>query len=764
MRPHPGPCEDRGVLLGEDAVYPYWLERQLDPVGPSFVPGGGGQPPANVTHRDWTLLGTLAALERATVDPRGLVTPVEGGWSLDWWVRAGDRWYLPSQEAAVRQRLVDGSPVVETAMRVPQGDVVHRAYAVRDAEGGSHVVVEVENRSSHAVALALVVRPWGPTGPARVAQVGVQGVEVSVDGRTGVVLPRPPAAVHLATGADGGVAPALLGSEVPDADAAAPEPLTCPEGRAEVAAVVPLAHTATVRALVPVPGVGARRRGRARDERLTLPDPVPSAAQVANGWAVQGGRGPRLVVPDERLAGVVEAARRHLLLVHAGEDLAAVPTVPFDFTEAAAELAALDAFGLHDEAAQVLGTWEERQALDGHLLGDDRRMDANGAALVALADHWRATGDAELVEAFVGPVAKAAHWIGKRCASRRGRRDPATVGLLPDGAGPAWLGDGGAFHDAWWSLRGLRDAAAMLRAVDQPDAAELVEATAGQLDAALADALAGTAARLGTDVIPAGPGRGVDGGVVAVLDAVLLGTLDPRAPGVDATVDLLRQRYVADRAVVQAVGAAGLSPRLTARLARVELARGERTALDRLAWLVERASPTVTWPEVVHPRTGGGAVGAGHDGVATAEVLLAVRDLLARPTVGGLALSSVVPAAWLGQGWEVHGLPTPFGRLGYAVRWHGDRPALLWELDAHEGVGPVELTVPGLDPAWSSDEHRGEALLAPVAPPAEEPEPDGQPDVGPGGEDPAPLVDGVPLDLPSAVRRRAGTDDGGEGR
>ena len=41
------------------------------------------------------------------------------------------------------------------------------------------------------------------------------------------------------------------------------------------------------------------------------------------------------------------------------------------------------------------------------------------------------------------------------------------------------------------------------------------------------------------------------------------------------------------------------------------------------------------------------------------------------------------------------------------MRWHGARPALLW--DAPAGV---ELRVPALDPAWSSSEAAGEALLA----------------------------------------------------
>jgi len=60
----------------------------------------------------------------------------------------------------------------------------------------------------------------------------------------------------------------------------------------------------------------------------------------------------------------------------------------------------------------------------------------------------------------------------------------------------------------------------------------------------------------------------------------------------------------------------------------------------------------------------------------------------------------------------VHDAPTRWGRVSYAVRWHGDRPALLWELEPHHGLGPVQLTVPGLDSSWSTTEPAGDALLA----------------------------------------------------
>ena len=165
-------------------------------------------------------------------------------------------------------------------------------------------------------------------------------------------------------------------------------------------------------------------------------------------------------------------------------------------------------------------------------------------------------------------------------------------------------------------------------------------------------------------------------------------------------------------AVVDPVVRAGLSPQRTLALASAELIAGDPAALDRLAWVRSVASSTSVWPEVVHPRTGGGSRGDGHHLPTGADLLTFIRDLLVRDTDDGLVLCSVLPPAWLGQGFEVHDLPTGWGRLSYAVRWHGERPALLWELDPHPGCPPARLTAPGLDPSWVGHELRGDALLA----------------------------------------------------
>jgi hypothetical protein len=107
-------------------------------------------------------------------------------------------------------------------------------------------------------------------------------------------------------------------------------------------------------------------------------------------------------------------------------------------------------------------------------------------------------------------------------------------------------------------------------------------------------------------------------------------------------------------------------------------------------------------------------MGDGHHGWAAADFLSFVRAMLVRETHdGGLALGSMLPDDWTGQGIEVHDAPTHFGPLSFAIRWHGERPALLWDLRPHPDLTEaVRITVPGLDPTFSTTEPKGETLLA----------------------------------------------------
>ena len=379
-------------------------------------------------HR--TTLGNLASVRNSSVDDYGLVWPWGYGWSLDWWIGADDRWHFPSGDEAIRQRLVSLTPVVETAMRTPGGDAVQRLYALRGAgRGDDLLVIEVENDSPAPFAVAFALQP---RFAGAISEIGLEDRTVMVDGRPALYLPRRPS-----RSAAGG---AELASIV--ASGAASEHFEAARdqgGDVQAAFIYPVAHTATLRVSIPLvtgqPSRASRRSHSRKDPGegwLPPPDSVPSAADAARGWLAQTRRGLRVELPAGRLADVIEANRRFLLLAPAGAGEQAL-LGGRSFAESATMAVTLDRWGFHDEAAAIIDAFPPRQHLDGRIGLPRSSADepgANGAVLWAVGEHHRVNGDVESLRPLVEMVAGAAGWIERQRHGSPRRRRQGERGLL----------------------------------------------------------------------------------------------------------------------------------------------------------------------------------------------------------------------------------------------------------------------------------------------------------------------------------------------
>ena len=130
-------------------------------------------------------LGNLGGPVLATIDTDGRVRVAGAKWALDWFVRGDDGWHLPRASGSrLRQRRVDGTPVVETAIRIGRGEAVQRAFVGRTASGIDAVVVEIENRGATPIGVALAV--------AGGRRIDLDDRRLMVDDRVALSLPRPP--------------------------------------------------------------------------------------------------------------------------------------------------------------------------------------------------------------------------------------------------------------------------------------------------------------------------------------------------------------------------------------------------------------------------------------------------------------------------------------------------------------------------------------------------------------------------------------------
>lgn len=739
------------VEVRPDWVWPRWLEDQLDPLSSRFVPRGHLAFAANLTRRNWTAVGNPWSEWEAIVDPDGLVTPRPGGWSLDWWVRGRAGWVLPSRSPAVTQRLTGPAPVVTTSVPVGDGRATEQVWMTRvgrpgrQARGPEALVVEVTNHTDTARDVALVVRPYDPEGLAVVTNLAVTARGLVVDGHP-VVLTRTPTRVVASSARTGDVL-AVLAGDAPGCD----PPVHDPAGLAHAAVVCRLAPGDQMRAVVPrsvdrstAAGVaGWRRTGRSGRRRwpgrpgkppLVSVDEVEDPDVVTDRWASRLAGGLRVRLPDARLAEAVTTSRMWLLVLHDPGSITPGPATyhRFWFRDAAYELAALDCWGHHAEAADVLRSYPRRQQNDGAFVSQWREWDATGQALWSVAEHHRLTGDRQLLEDLVGAVRAGVNWIERvRPAppfSRRrtggdrawlARQTPdrgATAGLLPAGISAEHLGPHDRYYwDNLWAVRGLKDGAYVARTLGDGDAAGRIDGAADRFREDVLRSIRQATRRLGRTVIPAGPARGVDPGMIGSLAACNpLQLLPADHPLIGGTLTAIRERFCLGEAFYQAITHTGRGTYLTLQLAFVELEQGDGRAWQRLEWLVDMATPTWTWPEAIHPRLDSGCMGDGHHGWATAEFLRFVRAVLVRETRDGhVAVLGLLPAGWRGRDLEVADAPTHAGRLSYRLGWDGDRPCLSWRWHRpRRAVMP--LCAPALDPRWSTTDPAGEVTFDPA--------------------------------------------------
>ncbi len=330
----------------------------------------------------------------------------------------------------------------------------------------------------------------------------------------------------------------------------------------------------------------------------------------------------------------------------------------------------------------------------------------------------------------------------------------APLGRLADGGRSARSTDTGARWDHVAALTGAldamgcRDDAALLlaraavnhaaaapvrgaRSMAASGASWLVTAFASHLRARPDRAFAGAVAETTAQIVAATLGRlgtGDDGSDVLAVPGGVEGVLRDAAEVLEAAGEVRaarRARRTAERQHEAHPMRGAAAPRLPpgrevdvvarALSARLALLEGDiDSAWRTLDVLLDAVSPTGAWPRSL-ALDEHATVGESHCVAATAAVAWLAVSLLGRADTGGVHLLGVVPERWLGQRIEVHGVVTERGVVGCAVRWHGERPALLWDVEVLDGdQGELVVDAVGLDPTWQGAGPRGEALLAPV--------------------------------------------------
>ncbi|MEQ9209488.1 MAG: hypothetical protein RLN96_06560, partial [Pseudomonadales bacterium] len=160
-----GLLNTRAIQTNLDWVWPYWVERQFNPKDPSFMPRAFSFSHVNLTHRNWTAVGLPDVPVYPLVDPRGLVTPLYDGWSLDTWMVDGQDSLLPAKLETVEQKL-EFEPNLAVVTRAWNGSMSleSRVEMQLDKTGKPELQMHLRASGPDTSRMIVAIRPYNPEG------------------------------------------------------------------------------------------------------------------------------------------------------------------------------------------------------------------------------------------------------------------------------------------------------------------------------------------------------------------------------------------------------------------------------------------------------------------------------------------------------------------------------------------------------------------------------------------------------------------------
>jgi hypothetical protein len=684
-----------------DWVWPYWVERQFDPSDVSFIPRAFSFSHVNLTHRNWTAIGLPELSLYPIVDPRGLLTPVQDGWSIDCWlIDDAGRTCLPSRvnEADARQRLiVDGDLVVATALA--EGELKIE-QAVRVVVHGDQPVIELHVRATapRGGRLVVTVRPYNPEGVQFIdslrAREGRDGWVVN--DRLEVIADRAADELLMSDYSSGDVYARLIevdaGIEPPVMHHHVPGAIRCSTGMATAASVY---------------------RFTAPQTELTVRVPLekelaalgnPEGFNISATWSGATAEAARLQIPDERMKFLYDAAVRTLILLSADEIVPGPYTYRrFWFRDACLMMNALLAVGLTARCRRAIARFPERQLRNGYFRSQEGEWDSNGQVLWIL-DRYAATTGESLGKSMLDAATKAVEWIARK---RLSAGSSLHAGLLPPGFSAEHLGPNDYyFWDDFWAEAGLRAAVRLLRRAGREHAARRAASEADDLRRAIERSIESIPPTRSMGGIPASPYRRLDAGAIGslVVDYPLQ-LMPPAGPRVMATVEALLRDSFHNGGFFQEIIHSGVNAYLTLDIAQTLLRAGDPRYRDLIEAVAAIASPTGQWPEAVHPLSGGGCMGDGQHGWAAAEWAMMIRNMFVREESDRLIVGSGLLAEWLEPGEELHfgPTPTPWGPVSIRVEREAVHAAIAVDATWRRQAPRVDVAIPGCRTATNVD-------------------------------------------------------------
>ncbi|MCK5581731.1 MAG: hypothetical protein KAJ18_10725 [Candidatus Omnitrophica bacterium] len=679
-----GLINSQAIQHNLDWVWPYWVECQFDPKSISFIPRSFSITHINLTHRNWTAVGIPDYEEMPIVDPRGLVTPIFDGWSIDCWIISEDgESLIPSRLPGdgVDQNLEMKDDLMINTKLQNNGLSVNSEVRVEWEPDAPYCHIKIKGCSIKDAWLVVSLRPYNPEGISFIHDIHLLRDDEwgwNVNNKYLVYFDVKPDRHAFSYYRRGDVYSHLQPSEEVSK-------MYCKVGMATAAAQFKLKAREEREVVVKIP--------LRTDSRIDSPP--------KSSWEDVGQRYANLEIPDEKFKFLYEAAVRTLIL-HSPKEVFPGPYTykRFWFRDAAYILYAMLCVGLEDRVERVINCFTNRQTKTGYFLSQEGEWDSNGEAMWIIQQFCAMT-ERKISSSLQKAVDLGGRWIMHKRLSEE--PDSAHSGLLPSGFSAEHLGPNDYYYwDDFWGVAGLNAAGFLTKRFGDSKRADNFFSEAKKFDECIESSLKKAEIRVGSKAMPPSPYRRLDAGSIGSIVAGYPLKLMPRDdPRLVETCDFLIKNTFHEGGFFQDMTHSGINPYLTLHIAQVLLRNNDSRYLDLMKTVAGLASPTGQWPEAVHPHTKGGCMGDGQHVWAAAEWVLMIRNCFVREEVdeGKLILCSGIPRDWINEQNTIRFGPAPtmFGKVNISISCDKHKISVCWEGKWFKDEPRIEIQLPGFN-------------------------------------------------------------------
>ncbi len=669
-----------------DWIWPFWIESQQNPSNPGFIPTGVNLLTVNLSHRNWTSLGIGGSKHESMIDPVGMLTLRPYGWSVFPYISFEEKQYFPPKISKnITQELEEHLyPIVNTHYKViPQLNWSSQTAATLDKD--EEIIVYqhfIKNLSNKPINLkfGMSLRPYNPLTIGHINKIKYKNKLWRINRMPGLLLGEEPDRIKISNRLAGDTLTSKY-SDTKETQRLSKSGILSASFEYDISLkpneekTIETFGTLFHRQSPPPTRFDVKRRKNSKNLIQALKEQI----EIANKTQMQ------ISIPDKKLENSFNAILNRLHVFDDGEYY--TPGTFLYHTHWIRDSVfintAFENTGLSNKMEKKFNHWMGLQSRDGYFKSQNGEWDSNGQVLFSVVNHFLRIADLEKLSKYMPKLIKGAKWIENMCKKSRTQPSPH-YGLLPAGFSAEHFGPNDHYYwDNFWSLAGLEKLSIAIKKLNYSSHDKWIAEFTEQYLNDISESIDNCFLRNEEKGLSCSPYRKLDSASIGNLVGITpLGIFTAEEPWVKPTLEFLSKNNLQNNLFFQKIIHTGKNPYLSAQLAKAQIHVGnENAALEIVSSLLDHATETFTWPEAIHPITGGGCMGDGDHGWAAAEYVNLIRDMFVTELGETLVIAAAVPENWFSipGSINIRNAATNFGMLSYDLTWNNEEMLFKWD-------------------------------------------------------------------------------------